>query len=704
MKHNGHTARLLSLMANPFLLALAASAIIIALLPMKFPKFRAEMTSQLRLQASQTTIIYDDLDGNGYGDMITAGENFIGNSYLVVNFLPGQKAAQWNVKGGYIFYTDGYIITGDYDENGIREIYLFTMVSDSIFLHCISQIAGTRSVPSSRFIARVGSKEGKTDASIIPGSMDDLDGDGFRELIFAVNTGFSIYPRTVFAYNIHTGTLISSPKSGYQIQEIIQADITGDGKNEIIPVGYAADNIHDTNYPYHDGSNWLMALDCELRFVFPPVEFPGPSGSFYPLIVPDNSMSPILGAIAYIPDTDGYKAKFCIVDLKGRIVKERNIPLPDHGSIIDARTFNEKSFTYIGMLNNDGNLVVYDTSLEPVSSHKLGLICNPLKIIMDLDGDSNEEFLAPIYIKNQMIIFQSGFTHPAVVDLPLQGGPKTSFSLKLNGDDAPELAVNSGDILTTITYGISPLYYGKWGIYSGIYLAVLLFTLLVQRAQRYRIQRRYETEKKIAELQLKIVRNQLDPHFAFNAINSALNAINNHKDEEAGIYLQHFASMYRSLVLSSDKISRTLREEIEFTGNYLKMEQFRFNQRFRYRIIKAPDVNLEWEVPKMIIQSYTENAVKHGLLNKKDSIGMLEINIMVSEGNLVIVIEDNGIGRQQSAQESSDSTGKGMEIMNSLYELYHRITNIKIASALDDLFDNDGHACGTKVKITVQRP
>jgi two-component system sensor histidine kinase YesM len=71
--------------------------------------------------------------------------------------------------------------------------------------------------------------------------------------------------------------------------------------------------------------------------------------------------------------------------------------------------------------------------------------------------------------------------------------------------------------------------------------------------------------------------------------------------------------MFRSLVLSGDKIQRSLAEELEFSRNYLELEKFRFRDRFDYRIEIDEQVNLNMLVPKMIIQSPVENAVKHGL-------------------------------------------------------------------------------------------
>ena len=192
----------------------------------------------------------------------------------------------------------------------------------------------------------------------------------------------------------------------------------------------------------------------------------------------------------------------------------------------------------------------------------------------------------------------------------------------------------------------------------------------------------------------------MDPHFTLNAINSVVDAINREEKEEARENLLHFSKMYRSLVLSADKIKRSLREEIDFTENYLALERFRFGQRFSYYIRINPDVELTWEVPKMVIQSPVENAVKHGLLDKTCG-GIIEIHARHEDHKLILEITDNGAGRESSALAGKTSTGKGMEIMEQFFGLYYKITGTRVQSKVFDLQDEAGNASGTKVIVTI---
>lgn len=207
-------------------------------------------------------------------------------------------------------------------------------------------------------------------------------------------------------------------------------------------------------------------------------------------------------------------------------------------------------------------------------------------------------------------------------------------------------------------------------------------------------------EKKITDLQLQIVRNQLDPHFSMNAINSIIAGIGNENREESREHLMHYAHMHRSLVLSSDQIVRSLRDELDFTANYLALEKYRFKDRFNYEISVKPDVNREIQIPKMLLQIHVENAVKHGLTAKQSG-GMVTVRCVKENSNLLIEVEDNGVGRQFAKANSEQSTGKGQKVMDEYIMLYNKYNKEKITCEIMDLFDTENNPAGTLVKIQI---
>jgi LytS/YehU family sensor histidine kinase len=305
------------------------------------------------------------------------------------------------------------------------------------------------------------------------------------------------------------------------------------------------------------------------------------------------------------------------------------------------------------------------------------------------------------YDWKQITILRKNMTDPVVMSVALGYRNHTTISMILCGSLPARLCISSSEADIHLEYKKNPQRFYKWLIPGGFFIFVFLLTWLIRKTQRTQIEKRVKTEKKITELQLKIVRNQMDPHFTMNAVNAVIDSINREEKEDARDNLLHFSKMYRSLVLSADKIKRSLREEIEFTENYLALEQFRFRDRFRYVIEIQPDVDINAEVPKMVIQSSVENAVKHGMQHR-GSPGEVRITIGKEDKILVITVTDNGIGREATAVFGTAGTGKGMEMMNQFFDLYHRITGVKIETKITDLPDETNHPDGTMVIIQIQ--
>ncbi|MCX6246158.1 MAG: histidine kinase [Bacteroidetes bacterium] len=683
-------------LSHPMNLSLIATILVVLVFPSSFPKYKAVITDQ-RKNPIREVIFWDDLENDGTSDKIFTYDNNVGTAALTVNLCPSGGTVEWDLRGKFSFNRDEYVFTGDYDNNRRKEIYVFTLSHDTIYLHAVADFKNPKPWIRNRFISTVGLVDGKSDPEIMSAQMDDLNGDGYKELIFGITTGFSVFPRNVYAYDIVHDTLIRSPRSGFQLQQLLQEDITGDSKNEILAGGYSAGNTRKT-YPYSDSSSWLMVFDRSLNFLFKPVEFPGVHGSLYPLEPPATGNITGFSLVWRPPSNLRMHNRFYSFDGsgKGSPGPEMIEVTPDNESG-EPFVIQTRDGKYIVVPGTDLNLYLYDTKFRFVKKISAGLWLSKTTV-MDIDGDGRDEILATSYGLNKFGIFRSDLSDPVILDIELSHAKNTRISQKLVMGSPTVIVVNSGEMQYGISCYRNPLYYLKWIIYSGIYLCILLFTLLVRKIQKIQLQKRFRTEKKITELQLKIVRNQMDPHFTMNAIDSVISAVNRNEKEKATDNLYHFSKLYRSLVLSADKISRPLREELEFTENYLALEKFRFTDRFDYLIVVDPSVDKEWDIPKMLIQSPVENAVKHGLSGKEKG-GMLKVSVTTEDHILILKIEDNGIGRKAAGKAGNLSTGKGLQIMDQFLDLYHKITGVKVHSEITDLFSDDGNPSGTKVII-----
>ena len=191
-----------------------------------------------------------------------------------------------------------------------------------------------------------------------------------------------------------------------------------------------------------------------------------------------------------------------------------------------------------------------------------------------------------------------------------------------------------------------------------------------------RIRRREElktiTNKKMAELETKLLRSQMNPHFIFNSLNSIQKYIWEQKAEDASEYLVRFSKLIRAILEYSTRDFISLKEELDTLKIYIELEHRRSNGHFDYDIRINQDIDQEsTAVPPLFIQPYVENAIWHGL-NKKDERGKLEINIQKTGKQLTCTIDDDGVGRKKIEGRAIPSDNKqaslGMEITRQRIE------------------------------------
>ena len=200
-------------------------------------------------------------------------------------------------------------------------------------------------------------------------------------------------------------------------------------------------------------------------------------------------------------------------------------------------------------------------------------------------------------------------------------------------------------------------------------------------------------------LQLQGIKTQLDPHFTFNTLNSIASLIYLEDRHKAYDYMRKFTQLLRSMLNDAEKIYRNLGEEIDFVTTYLELEKLRFGDKFNYKIEIGEGVSKHEQVPKLVLQTFTENALKHGIMPSLTE-GLIKISVVQEIDYLRITIEDNGVGRKNSAGQS-ESTGKGLKLTGEFYEILNRLNKKPIRYTITDLYKDSGDAAGTRVEVCV---
>lgn len=684
--------RLAALLSSPFFLAAIPSLIIFFALPLKHGRYSLELLSRTQGYEHYYSH-YDDLNNDGNSEKIVAFDNE--NSTGVTISEESRIINQWNINGTFSFSKKAILfIPADCNGDGLKEVYLFSIAGDSILLHSIPDPEKTEAGIRDRLITRTGPGIRNPDPLIIPAEADDLDGDGFKELIFGVTSGFSKYPRKVYAYYVLRDSLVSSPDYGGFILGILQEDINFDGVREIIPYGYASGNIGQEEAKYHDQSAWLTVLDRNLDFMFEPREFRGRFALVRPLVsVTENDT--VMEALVYVLEKDS-TASLVGFNYSGEITGRHVLNADSYNAFMTTGRRGDPVYV---LLSRDKGLILFDKN--KAFRRLIEYSGSPDFFQVDLDLDGGKEIIIISFEEGRLSVYRPGMRQSAEAEITWDSGSEILFSVRRQLGKAPQLFFQAGRWHYLLEYRTNPLYFIQYGLYPLIYLGFLGFVVLIRHQQQRQLIKRLETEKKMSEMQLALIRNQLDPHFTLNALNSVLYLVEKSEKEKAKESLIRFSGLYRDLLTSAGKARRSLDEEISFCREYLALEKLRFGSRLDYRLVISPEINLELMVPKLIIQLYAENSVKHGLSGLLSG-GLLEIRISGEGRALRIEINDNGIGRAGAAGEPRTSTGKGLKVMNELFDLYGKYYGDTVSAGITDLYDSNARPCGTAVRIVIQ--
>lgn len=256
---------------------------------------------------------------------------------------------------------------------------------------------------------------------------------------------------------------------------------------------------------------------------------------------------------------------------------------------------------------------------------------------------------------------------------------------------------------------LRPWWQSIWAIMLGVLLLGFLFAgIFYFRLQiiKAREERKREVSKRIAELELKALEAQMNPHFIFNALNAIQYFVLENDAESSHRYLTRFAKLMRMFLESSRKSEHSLADELEMLRYYIEMEQLCYEDVFEYEIrleesLFAEDILL----PAMLLQPFVENAIRHGLLHKQNGEGRLYIIIKKKGEQLVVLIQDNGIGRKKMAmlkqKVEREYVSRAMQIVNERIQLQAFVENVSIQIEITDQEPEKEIDPGTIVSVSM---
>lgn len=275
--------------------------------------------------------------------------------------------------------------------------------------------------------------------------------------------------------------------------------------------------------------------------------------------------------------------------------------------------------------------------------------------------------------------------------------PPGTYQFKIRAGD---VYGNMGEMETVLRIIVLTPWFRQWWFVVGVVLLMLSVLVFLWYRRLATLNLSYQN----IELNQKLLRLQMNPHFIFNSLTAIQNFIYSHKGREAGEFLSSFARLIRLILDNSRHEFITLEKEIETLTLYMQLQSLRFNNSFDFHIIVDPEIIPEvTQVPPMLAQPFLENAIEHGI-SKVSRKGKIVLRYIQLQQSIQFEITDNGIGLtgggSQEKQHQMQHESLSINICRERLELLHRRNRTRINFSISELFNGE-QVEGTKVVFDI---
>jgi hypothetical protein len=618
---------------------------------------------------------------------------------LFIHNPDGTIINQWNINGQLLYKDINSFHYADTDRDSVRELYFLTKIGNKLLLNQLN--VGKDKHESFLLDTLIKDSRGNYSYTYYINSFD-LNSNGNKEVIVNLRGYFSTYPRKLYIFDPENLSIKSSHTNGNCFTNLRDiADIDNDSNHEIFGLVRSPYNIpSDKKVEYSDSLCWLFLFNKDLDFLFEPISFNEKFSSLNYSFIKYKNNNCILSLLS---DYEAPKTEypFEIRNKDGILINQFKLKNIDkissfyviNDSKVLVRTDNHNYYIFdidfpdkVKPIERNPDIYVYHNKANPSSSYFFKDL--PIHIF------SNQEH------KN-IVIYNSNFKNPVSVNIP-NSSFLSLYDIKKTGNDF-FLAFNSATHFYLLKYSKLRFHKLTYLLIVPIVLFILLILTFYNNFQKHIILKEQRKKEELLSLQIKTIKNRIEPHFLFNTINTIGSLIMQSDKRKAYEHLGRLSDLLRKTVDTSEQVAIPLEAEINFIANYLVLEKLRFEDKFDYEIKIDKNVNLQHSFPRMLMQIHVENAVKHGLMHKKNGAGLLEIDINQTGREISISIKDNGIGRIVSVYENTHGTRNGIKISEKIIELYNVLFKEKIHQEIIDLTDDIGEPTGTQIKIEIKK-
>ena len=208
----------------------------------------------------------------------------------------------------------------------------------------------------------------------------------------------------------------------------------------------------------------------------------------------------------------------------------------------------------------------------------------------------------------------------------------------------------------------------------------------------------------VADLELKLLQAQINPHFLYNTLDNIIWLAEDGRKDEVEDIASSLSRFFRT-TLSGGRDFIKIKEELDHIEAYLHIQRQRYRDILSFRL-NVPEALSEYLIIKMTLQPIVENALYHGIKNKRGG-GTIEISAREEGGYVYLTVGDDGMGMDEQRlsdlrdiiagkiKPAADNTGFGMSNVAERMRLnYGRNCGIKVTSE---------YGVGTKVEIYIPK-
>ncbi len=448
---------------HPLFIGFIVSGIAIYAFAKLFPYHKFEIVDQSQL-SHNGEVYYCDLDNDNNSEKLNFFQyNKIFNPTLYIYNADNTFHSLWNIfdkpaENSNLFF-------GDYNQNGVKEIFLFTQHIDSVFLYIIDPLSDKKYHVKRRFIMTLENES--HEYCLYSVGLLNFNEDLFKDFYFAFTTDHPSIPGKIFAYDIALDELYESDDiSAKIIDHMVVNDLNGNGKSELLVSTEAKSNN------LNGSSAQLLVLNHKLEYFFQPYKIQGtPSRLFTDVVVNENDKY-IIALNSGIENNNVFNS-LMLFDLTGNRVDEKILDLNTNLLAINSKR-SENCLT----LFSGYQVFEIDPWLEIKKKYRLTRK-NKLEYVGSeyLNNDSLKEH---VFAGDDLLYFFNS-DYKKIGKQKIKTQAHINYSLNRVKNKSHQFFVQAGSDCYLISYKKNMVYFYRYLTYLIIFVIITFIVYLLAR-------------------------------------------------------------------------------------------------------------------------------------------------------------------------------------------------------------------------------